>query len=141
MGNNCLCAALHDRRVNIQNHFHHITLPLLVATRGSRISEWKHLILVESVTILGKMSVGRLFCSALLFSLLLTMIILGSNNNGIDNIEKGGTLQDGSVNNHEMCYPTSNYHILQVDEVSRALILQSHSGLKEKTMGGDELLC
>ena len=39
----------------------------------------------------------------------------------------------------QLCYPTTDYHFVRrVDQDSRAIILQSHYGSTEKTMGGDE---
>ena len=39
---------------------------------------------------------------------------------------------------HQLCYPTSDYQVVRVDQDSGVIILQSYYGSTEKTIGGDE---
>ena len=46
--------------------------------------------------------------------------------------------QEQNTGRHLLCYPTTYYHIVQVDQGSGAMLLQSYYGSTEKTIGGDE---
>ena len=46
--------------------------------------------------------------------------------------------QEQNTVQYQLCYPTTDYHIVQVDQGSGAILLQSYYGSTEKTIGGDE---
>ena len=60
--------------------------------------------------------------------------------NAAGSVPRNEKILQSSPPQQQQCYPTTSYSLVQIDPVSRAVILKSHydDGLKEKTMGGDE---
>lgn len=55
------------------------------------------------------------------------------------NAESQSQSQSQSLQQAQMCFPTTSYRFVEIDQESHAIIFKSYYGSKQKSMGGDEL--